>query len=109
MAKYLLTATYTAAGAKGLLAEGGTARQKAVERLVKSVGGKVEALYWAFGPTDFYLIADLPDAAAAAALSLTVGASGAVRSATAPLLTAKDLDDAARQTPDYRAPGAKAK
>lgn len=109
MAKYLFSATYSAAGAKGVMAEGGSAREKAVERMVKSVGGKVEAMYWAFGPTDYYLIADLPDAAAAAALSLTVGASGAVRLATTPLLTAKDVDDAAKRTPDYRAPGAKAK
>ena len=64
MPKYLVTASYTAAGAKGVLSEGGTARQKVVERLVKSAGGKVECMYWAFGPHDFYLIADMPDAAA---------------------------------------------
>jgi uncharacterized protein with GYD domain len=109
MAKYLFSATYTPAGAKGLLAEGGSAREKAVERLVKSVGGKVESMYWAFGATDFYLICDLADAAAAAALSLTVSASGAVQVGTSPLLTAKDLDEAAKRTVDYRAPGAKAK
>ena len=109
MAKYLFTATYTPAGAKGLMAEGGSAREKAVERLVKSVGGKIESMYWAFGSTDYYLIAELPDAATAAALSLTVSASGAVQLGTTLLLTAKDLDEAAKRTPDYRAPGAKGK
>jgi uncharacterized protein with GYD domain len=109
MAKYLFTASYTAAGAKGLLAEGGTGRQKAVEKLVKSVGGKVESMYWAFGPVDFYLIADVPDAAAAAALSLTVSASGAVGVSTSQLLTAADVDQSAKVSVEYRAPGAKNK
>lgn len=44
-----------------------------------------------------------------ATCSLTVGASESVNLATLPLLTAKDLDEAARRTTDYRAPGAKAK
>ena len=109
MAKFLFTATYGAAGAKGVLSEGGTARQKAVERLVKSAGGKVECMYWAFGPHDFYLIADVPDAASAAALSLTVSASGSVSVSTTMLLTAADLDQAAKVDIQYRAPGAKAK
>jgi uncharacterized protein with GYD domain len=109
VAKYLFSATYTAAGAKGVLAEGGSGREKAVGRLVKSVGGKIESMYWAFGATDFYMIVDVPGAAAAAALSLTVGASGAAQVGTSPLLTAKDLDDAAKLSVEYRAPGAKAK
>lgn len=109
MPKYLVTASYTAAGAKGVLSEGGTARQKVVERLVKSAGGKVECMYWAFGPHDFYLIADMPDAAAVAALSLTVSSSGAVTSSTTVLLTAADLDAAAKVDAQYRAPGTKNK
>ena len=109
MPKYLVTASYTAAGAKGVLSEGGTARQKVVERLVKSAGGKVECMYWAFGPHDFYLIADMPDAAAVAALSLTVSSTGAVTSSTTVLLTAADLDAAAKVDAQYRAPGAKNK
>jgi uncharacterized protein with GYD domain len=109
MAKYLLTATYTAAGAKGLLAEGGSARAKVVERLLKSVGGTVESLYWAFGKTDFYAIVDVPDPAAVAAASLIVSSTGTVNVAIVSLLTAKDLDAASKLNPEYRAPGAKAK
>ena len=109
MAKYLFRASYNASGAKGLLEEGGTGRVKAVEKLVKSVGGKVECQYWAFGADDYYLIADVPDAAAAAALSLTVSASGSVRVSTSPLLTADDVDEVAKRSVTYRAPGAKAK
>ncbi len=109
MPKYLLSANYTAAGVKGLLAEGGSAREKAVDKLIKSVGGKMECQYWAFGKNDYYAIADLPDAQAAAAVSLTVSASGAVQCTTSPLLTGKDIDAAAKLTVEYRAPGAKNK
>jgi hypothetical protein len=40
------------------------------------------------------------------AASITVGASGAARVTTAELLTAEDLDEAVRRSPQYRAPGA---
>ena len=38
MPKYLLQATYTAEGAKGLLAEGGTKRRDAATKAIKSAG-----------------------------------------------------------------------
>jgi uncharacterized protein with GYD domain len=105
MPKYMFRASYTAAGAAGVLKEGGSARAKAVEAMVKSVGGKVESMYWAFGADDFILIADAPDAAAAAAASLTVGASGVASVTTAELLTAADIDKIVRRKVEYRAPG----
>ncbi len=49
MPKYLFQASYTAEGAKGLLKEGGTKRRAAVEQLIKSVGGTLEAFYFALG------------------------------------------------------------
>jgi uncharacterized protein with GYD domain len=106
MPKYLFRASYSAAGAAGVLKEGGSARAKAVETLVKSVGGTVECMYWALGPDDFFCICDMPDAAAAAALSLTVGASGSVSITTAQLLTAADVDDVVSRRVEYRPPGA---
>ena len=56
MPKYLTVASYTSDGAKGLLKEGGTARRAAVEKLMKSVGGRLETFYFAFGDNDAYLI-----------------------------------------------------
>jgi uncharacterized protein with GYD domain len=106
MPKYLFRASYSAAGAAGVLKEGGSARVKAVEALVASVGGTVECMYWSMGSDDFLLIADAPDSAAAAAASLTVGASGAARVTTSELLTAADVDEIVRRRVDYRAPGA---
>ena len=49
MPKYLIQATYTAEGAKGLLSEGGTKRRDAAAKAIKAAGGKVEAFYFAFG------------------------------------------------------------
>ncbi len=106
MIKVLFRGSYTAAGAAGVLKEGGTARAAAAAKLIASVGGTVESNYWSFGEDDFFIIADLPDAAAVAAASLTVGASGALRVTTTQLMTAQDLDEATRKAPDYRPPGA---
>ena len=106
MPKFMLRASYTAAGAAGVLKEGGSGRAKAIEALAKSVGGTVESAYWALGADDFYCIADLPDTAAAAALSLTVGASGAASITTAQLFTAAEVDDIVGRRVEYRPPGA---
>ena len=92
MPKYLFIGSYTAEGAKGVLKEGGTARRAATEKLVASLGGTVEAYYFGFGSDDFYLIADLPGNAAAAAGALTTAASGAVGTRTIVLLTPEELD-----------------
>jgi len=43
MAKYLITASYTAEGAKGVLKDGGTKRRQAAEAAINSAGGKLEA------------------------------------------------------------------
>ena len=105
MPKYLFRASYTAAGAAGLLKEGGTSREKAISALVKGAGGTVEATYWVMGADDFIMIADLPDVTAAAAASLTVGASGAAEITTSELLTAAQVDEIAKRRVDYRPPG----
>jgi uncharacterized protein with GYD domain len=106
MPKYLFRASYTAAGAAGVLKEGGTARVKVVTALVESAGGKVESVYWAMGADDFLMVADLPNTAAAAAASLNVGASGAASVTTSELLTAADVDAIAKRKILYRPPGA---
>jgi len=106
MPKFMIKASYNTDGAKGLMKEGGTARRAAVQKLVESVGGKVEAFYFAYGEADAYIITDMPDAATGIAISLTVNASGAVRLSTIPLITPEELDAASKKTVNYRAPGA---
>jgi len=105
MPKYLYHGSYTASGAEGILKEGGSARTQAATELIASVGGTLEVLYWTFGHHDFVLIADMPDQEAAAAVSLKVGATGALRVTTTPLLTADDVDEIANRTAAYRPPG----
>jgi uncharacterized protein with GYD domain len=105
MAKYLFCASYTAEGAKGLLKEGGSSRCATIEEMIGGLGGTMECMYYAFGDTDVYLIADLPDAASAAALSLTVGSSGAASVKTVALVPTEDIDAAGKKSVAYRAPG----
>ena len=105
MARMLLHGSYTTEGVKGLMKEGGTGRAKAVEQLLASAGGKLEALYWAFGDNDVYAIAELPDNVTAAAVSLAVAAAGAVQIKTAVLLTAQEMDAATKKSVTYRPPG----
>lgn len=105
MAKFMIKASYTVEGAKGLQKDGGSGRKAAVEKMVSSLGGSVESFYFAFGADDVFVIADIPDAVTAAAISFTVNASGAVNASTIPLLTVQDVDAACKKSVSYRAPG----
>ena len=105
MPKYLVAAKYTQDGVKGLLKEGGTGRRAALEKSLKALGGKLDAFYYTFGKEDVVLIVDVPDNASVAALSLSVAAAGGAGCRTQVLLTPEDIDQAARKTVEYRAPG----
>jgi uncharacterized protein with GYD domain len=106
MAKFLVKATYTADGAKGLLKEGGTGRRATVKQLVEGLGGKLEAFYYAYGDTDAIVICDFPDATSGLALALTANATGAIHLTTTPLITPEEIDAATKKSVPYRAPGA---
>src|SRR5262245_10924566 len=105
MPKYLIEANYTLEGVKGFLKDGGTKRREAAAAAIKSVGGKMEAFYFAFGSPDAILIVDAPDNVSAAAMSIAVNATGAVQSKTIVLLTAQEMDEAVKKPVKYRAPG----
>jgi len=105
MAKYMFTGSYTAQGTKGVIAEGGSARKAAVEKLLASMGGKLESFYFAFGSDDVVIIVDAPDNVGAAAVGLTVAASGAVTGRLTVLLTPEEIDQAVKKSPAYRPPG----
>jgi uncharacterized protein with GYD domain len=105
MPKYLFEASYTSEGIKGLLKEGGSSRRAKVEEMIRGLGGKLEAFYYALGEPDAYTIADLPDAATAAAVSLRVNASGAVQLKTVALMTPEEIDQASKKSVGYRPPG----
>lgn len=105
MPKYLVAGSYTREGVAGILAKGGSSRRDAAAAAVSSLGGQLEWLYFAFGDRDIVLIVDVPNDEAAAAVSMTVNASGAVTIKTTPLLTPEQVDEAARRSVEYRPPG----
>ena len=103
--KHLIQVNYVGEGVKGLLKDGGSKRRAVTEKLFKSLGGSIEAYYYASGDTDLYIIADLPNPAAAKAAALTVRATGTVTVKATALLTPEEIDEAAKMTPTYSAPG----
>jgi uncharacterized protein with GYD domain len=105
MPKYLFAANYNREGVKGLIKEGASSRRTAIEKLFQSVGGTVEALYYAFGEPDLYGIVDMPDQASMTSVAMTVNASGAATVKTTPLMTPEEVDAATKLSPAYRAPG----
>jgi uncharacterized protein with GYD domain len=105
MAKYLLEASYTVDGLKGLFKEGGSGRRSAVESAVKGLGGSVEAFYYVFGEDDVLVLLDMPDTTSVAALSLGVSAAGGVTASVRVLITPEEIDAAVKKSVTYRAPG----
>ena len=105
MAKYLVHVNYTVDGVKGLVKDGGSARRAAAKAAIESLGGKLDAFYFAFGEYDVIAIFDAPDHIAMSALSLTVGATGAVSTKTTVLLTPEEVDQVVTKTATYKAPG----
>ncbi len=105
MPKYLIQARYTTEGIRGITKDSASGRRADVQAAVKTLGGKIEAFYFAFGDDDVVIIADLPDPIKAAAFALTTSGSGAVRVHTTPLLTVEDVDQALEIEMQYRAPG----
>ena len=105
MSKYLIEASYTAEGVKGLMKQGGTTRRAMVQKMVESLGGHLEMFYFAFGEKDVYLIFDVPDNSTAAAISLTVAGTGMIRMKTILLLTPEEIDQAMKKPVHYEPPG----
>src|SRR5271165_2723384 len=106
MPKFLIKGKYSANAMKGLQKEKAASRQKVVEAACAAVGGKLDALYFALGDDDLFLIVDLPSHVHAASLCVTFGASGVGSTSTVPLLTVAEMDQALGETINYRAPGA---
>ncbi len=107
MAKYLIKASYNAEGTKGLLKDGGSNRRDAAAKVIEDMGGTVENFYFAFGDHDAFVIADLPNEIAAAAIGLKINSSGLVNISTTALLTPEQVDAACDKgtTLAYQAPG----
>jgi len=105
MPKYLFSVKYTTDGMKGVMKEGGSKRREAAEQVMKSVGGRIESFYYAFGEHDVLGIAELPDQVSAAAVSATINSSGGAMVKLTPLITVEEVDQAAKKMTQYRPPG----
>ena len=107
MPHYLIQGSYTADGAQGLLAEGGTARITEATGLIEALGGTLECLYFIWGCDDIIGVTEMPDDASAAAASLAVSASGKVGVRITPLISPSEIDAAADKAGElsYRPPG----
>jgi len=98
MAKYLVEGRYTSDGLKGLAREGSSRRRANIAKTIESAGGKLEAIYFAFGDADFYIVLDVPDNISAAALSVVANQSGFVTSKIIVLMTVDEMDQAIKKT-----------
>jgi uncharacterized protein with GYD domain len=105
MPKYLIHASYTADGAKGLLKDGGSKRREAARAVLKSAGATLEQFYYALGEADAIVIADAPDHATIVGAAVAINASGAVTIKTTALMTAEEMDQAVKKNVSYTPPG----
>ena len=85
--------------------QGGTVRRAVVQKMVESLGGRLEVFYFAFAENGVYLIFDVPDNPTAAAISLAVAGTGAIHMKTIVLLTLEEIDLAMKKPVHYEPPG----
>ena len=109
MAKYVTLFTYTSEAWARMIQSPGD-RTAPVRRLAESLGGSVECVYWMLGGYDGIIILDVPDSISGAALSVTVGSTGAFKNLqTHELLTQGQLGQALSRSKDaaqaYQPPG----
>ena len=105
MAKFMIQASYTADGLKGLQKDKASGRRAAVSAALEGIGGKLDGMYYALGDHDAVVIVDLPNTQAATALSVAVSASGLVHTKTTALLTVEETDQALGKSINYKPPG----
>ena len=106
MARFLYKVSYSREGMQGVMKEGAANRRTFIEKMAAEMGGSITSFDFAFGDTDVFVIAEMPDQVTAAAVATAVSASGAGTIETVVLLSADDVDRAIAKNVPYRAPGA---
>jgi uncharacterized protein with GYD domain len=109
MAKYAFFFTYTGETWARMIQRPGD-RTAAVRQLLDKLGGSLESIYWMTGTHDGLLIADIPDSVGAAALSVSVGSTGAFKTLETHELFNQDqlaqvLSRSKEATASYQPPG----
>ncbi len=94
MGYYLFEGNYTSASATAMI-DSPSDRSVAASNMVKSVGGTPHHFFFSLGESDWIFLCELPDDLTATAISLKIGASGAMsRTKTTKLLTPSDAQSA---------------
>ena len=107
MPYYMLQGAYTSEAWAAQIANPQD-RVAVVRPIFESLGGRIESAYFAFGEYDVVIIAEFPDNISAAAISVTINAGGAFKSAkTTPLMTIEDGTEVMRKAggAGYNPPG----
>jgi uncharacterized protein with GYD domain len=107
MAKFAVFFTFKGETIRSLM-DKPSDRAAVVSKLCEAAGGRMEAYYLMFGAWDGFVIADVADSKAAAAISLAVSSTGAfARLETHELLEAGELGDVLRSASGlaYTPPG----
>ena len=105
MPKFLVEASYTTEGYKGLIKDKASGRKTAINNAAKKLGGKIEAIYYSMGENDVIFVVDMPDHVSMAALSAAAATAGTARTKTTLLLSVDEMDKALGTSVAYRAPG----
>lgn len=109
MAYYMMRGKFSQ-HAMGALVQRPEDRMLTTTKLLKGVGGRLHYYFFCFGEYDFVLLFELPDNVSAAALAMTMSASGSVNSIdTTVLMTMEEAISAMRIAGDasgvYQPPG----
>jgi uncharacterized protein with GYD domain len=97
MAHYLLQVCYSHGAVKAMVANPQN-REDAARQVIESVGGSLKSFHFALGEFDVVMIAEFPDNASAASVSLATGATGALsRFQTTVLMTTAEGTEAMRK------------
>lgn len=109
MTLYISRGRFTSEAVKGMLAKPEN-REAVVDKLFKSVGGKLIGWYLTFGRHDWLAIGEFPDEKAAASAVLAASAGGSLSDIeTTVAMTAKDavatFQSAGKAAKDFRSAG----
>lgn len=94
---YLVQASYSTQATAAMI-KNPQDRAAAVRPMIERMGGKLVGLWLAFGEFDIVAVVEVPDNVSAAALSMAIGASGAMSAfRTTPLLTVAEATEAMKK------------
>lgn len=93
MHTYLYTGRYTADGVRGVIGEGGAAREAATRALFESLGGRIVTYGFVMGEWDFVILAEMPSDSAAVVPPMMARATGTVEVHVTRVYSSAEIDE----------------